>query len=160
MKYCLGACTNLGRCNPCRLANRYKISELIPFIVTAPPVIHSSSLPLRLRFKKALRARSYYRHPARLDTVSTRRLGVWLALTQAGFPPACQSTISRPHLHAIVICDFNVEDEPWHRDSHQQHQHQVVYCTRRHRQGVCPPRIAATNRVVHQRMNQSRDPIQ
>jgi hypothetical protein len=51
----------------------------------------------------ALRARGSYRHPARLDTVSTRRLGVWLALTQAGFPPACQSTISSPHVHAMVI---------------------------------------------------------
>jgi hypothetical protein len=67
-KYCLGACTNLGRCNPCRLANRYKISELIPFIVTGPPVIHSSSLPFCLRFKMALRAQGSYRHPARLDT--------------------------------------------------------------------------------------------
>jgi hypothetical protein len=102
MKYCLGACTNLGRCNPCRLANRCKISELFPFIVTGPPVIHSSSLPLSLRFKMALRARGSYRHPARLDTVSTRRLGVWLALTQAGFPPACQSTISSPQVQRFV----------------------------------------------------------
>jgi hypothetical protein len=101
-KYCSRACTNLGRCNPCRLANRYKILELFPIAVTGPPVIHSSSLPFCLRFKMALRAQGSYKHPARLDTVSARRLGVWLALTQAGFPPACQSTISSPQVHRFV----------------------------------------------------------
>jgi hypothetical protein len=68
MKYCLKVWTDLERCNLCRLANRYKISELFPFTVTGPPVIHSSSLPLSLRFKMALRAQGSYRHPARLDT--------------------------------------------------------------------------------------------
>jgi hypothetical protein len=102
-KYCLGACTNLGRCNPCRLANRYKIPELFPFLVTWPPVIHSSSLPLSLRFKMALRALHFYRTKALIDILQDSIPGVLLALTQAGFPPACQSAISSPHMHVIVL---------------------------------------------------------
>jgi hypothetical protein len=35
------------------------------------------------------------RRAATLDT------GLWLAATRAGFPPACQQTISSPHVHRI-----------------------------------------------------------
>ena len=82
-----------GMHKPWAGSNRYKISELFPFIVTGPPVIHSSSLPFCLRFKVALRAE------ALIDTLQNSILGAWLTLTQAGSPPACQSTISSPHVH-------------------------------------------------------------
>ena len=47
--------------------NRYKISELLPFIAAGPPTGNSSSQPFCVRFKVRLRPKSYT-HPATLDT--------------------------------------------------------------------------------------------
>jgi len=76
-------------------ANSNQISELIPFTVTGLPAIRSSSLPFCLRFNVSLRA-------TLIDTLQNSTLGVWLALTQAGSPPACQSDLASPHVHGLV----------------------------------------------------------
>ena len=49
-------------------SNRYKISELIPFIAAGPPAIHSPSLPFCVRFKIRLQPMVPITYPATLDT--------------------------------------------------------------------------------------------
>jgi hypothetical protein len=128
MNYCLGACANLGRWSFRCLANRYKSSELFRFMVTWQPVIHSSSLTFCPRFKMALRARGSCRHPARLDTVSAIRLCVWLALTPAGFPPACQSTIFSPHMQRLVRRVYNYGSDAKYREQDDGKQYANTIC--------------------------------
>ncbi|TWT79649.1 hypothetical protein CA13_10540 [Planctomycetes bacterium CA13] len=87
-------------------SNRYLISELIPFTVTGPPVIHSSSLPLCVRFNRRLRGTTCDSRQllwALILRLQHSILGVWLALTQAGFPPASQSDLASPHVYRLVI---------------------------------------------------------
>jgi len=40
---------------------------------------------------------------ALIPTLQHSILGVWLTLTQAGYPPACQQTISSPHVQRLVL---------------------------------------------------------
>jgi hypothetical protein len=83
---CLPVCTNLGQ-DP-RVT---KFRGSIPF--TAGQPVQSI-------------------HPRYLSVYASTRLlpdalqhsipGLWLAVTRAGFPPACQQTISSPHVHRFV----------------------------------------------------------
>ena len=77
-------------------SNRYKISGLMPFIAAGPPTVDSPSLPCCVRFNCRLRPRGLLRQ------LQHSILGLWLAVTQAGTPPACHQTISSPHVHAFV----------------------------------------------------------
>ena len=85
-----------GMHKPWAGSNRYQISELLPFTAAGPPAIHSSSLPLCIRFKM----RFQLMMPIRIMQCSI--LGAWLALTQAGFTPASQSDLASPHVHPLV----------------------------------------------------------
>ena len=42
--------------------------------------------------------------PGLIQPLQHSILGVWLALTQTGFPPASQSDLASPHVHFFVIC--------------------------------------------------------
>jgi len=43
-----------------------------------------------------------------LDTLQHSILDAWLAVTQAGFPPARQSELASPHLHHMVARSISV----------------------------------------------------
>ena len=49
---------------------------------------------------------------ALIPTLQHSILGVWLTLTQAGYPPACQQTISSPHVHRFVLASARVTTRP------------------------------------------------
>ena len=66
-------------------------------MAAGPPAIHSSSLPFCVRFKMALRAETL------IAILQHSILGLWLAATQAGVPPARQSDLASPHVHRFVM---------------------------------------------------------
>jgi hypothetical protein len=79
-------------------SNRYKISELMSFTAERPLPVDSPSLPFCVRFNGRLRRRRLIRQ------LQHSILGLWLGVTQAGFPPASHQTISSPHVHHFVLC--------------------------------------------------------
>jgi len=94
---CLQACTHPTQdpqVERFRSSMPFRAGELSPYL--------SSSLPLCVRFNQRLRR-------ARLIRWLQHSLrGLWLEATPAGFTPACQQTISSPHVHGLVRHRFFV----------------------------------------------------
>jgi len=77
-------------------ANRYQISALLPVHArraTCDPFTLTTFLYTLQPTTSAKRLIHWLQHSI---------LGVWLALTQAGFTPASQSDLASPHVHHLV----------------------------------------------------------
>ena len=84
-------------------SNRYKISELMSFTAERPLPVGSPSLPFCVRFNVPLqRRRQHYGFTLLIDTLQHSIRSLWLRATPTGSPPACQQTISSPHVHRFV----------------------------------------------------------